>query len=104
MVRLTTSSSSYLTPGHSTTLDQQIHSTHKGQAHFGNTGPFGATCGECVFLGYYQQHFNKAGDNIKSTYRGGCKKFHELTGTHGAVVPANALACRYFERKPEENK
>jgi len=101
MVRLTISS--YLTRGHSATLDQQIHSTHKGQAYFGNSGPFGATCGECVFLGYYQPHFNKAGDLIKSTYHDGCKKFHELTGKHGPVVPASAPACRYFERKENDN-
>jgi len=103
MVSLTTSSSSCLTCGHSATLDQQIRSTHKGQAHFGNSGPFGATCGECVFLGYYQQHFNKAGDLIKSTHRGGCKKFHELTGKHGELVPANASACKYFERRRNDN-
>jgi hypothetical protein len=99
MVRLTLSS--YLTLGYSAVLDQQIRSTHKGQAHFANSGPFGATCGDCVFLGYHQQHFNKAGDLIKATYRGGCKKFHELTGKHGEIVPANASACRYFERKRE---
>jgi len=102
MARLTLSS--YLTYSHSATLDQQIRSTHKGQAYFGNTGPFGATCGECVFLGYYQQHFNKSGDRIKATYRGGCHRFYQLTGKHGAVVPANAPACRYFERKEEESR
>ena len=104
MVLLTASSSSYLTHGCSDTLEQQIRTTHCGQAHFGNTGPFGATCGECVFLGYYQQHFTKSGDRTKATYRGGCQKFHQLTGTHGAVVPANAPACRYFERKEQESK
>src|SRR5262245_60967987 len=81
-----------LTCGHSETLEQQIHSTHRGQAYFANTGPFGATCGECAFLGYYQQHRNKAGDVIKSTYHGGCEKFRRLTGDHGPVVPANAAA------------
>ena len=103
MVRLTASSSSYLTHGDSA-LEQQVRSTHRGQAHFGNTGPFGATCGECVFLGYYRQHFNKSGDRIKATYRGGCHRFYQLTGKHGAVVPANAPACRYFERKEEESR
>ena len=102
MARLTTSS--YLTRGHSDELDQQIQSTHEGQAYFAGGGPFAATCGECVFLGYFQQHFNKPGDPIKSTYRGGCRKFHEFTGKHGELVPANASACKYFERKPEENK
>jgi hypothetical protein len=103
MVRLTLSS--YLTRGHSAILDQQINSTHEGQAHFGNTGPFGATCGDCIFLGYHQNRRNKAGDSIGATYRGGCHKFYELTNKHGPIVPANASACKYFERKaPEENK
>jgi hypothetical protein len=89
----------HLTCGHSETLEQQLRSTFRGQAYFGNTGPFGATCGECEFLGYYQQHRNKTGDCIKTTYRGGCKKFLQLTGEHGPIVPANAPACRYFNRK-----
>jgi hypothetical protein len=93
--------SPHLICGHSETLEHQLRSTHQGQAYFGNTGPFGATCGECEFLGYYQQHRNKAGDIIKTTYRGGCQKFHQLTGKHGAIVPASASACRYFERKKE---
>jgi hypothetical protein len=95
--------SPHLTCGYSETLEHQLRSTHCGQAYFGNTGPFGATCGECTFLGYHRQHRNKAGDTVKTTYRGGCQKFFELTGKHGAIVPANAPACRYFERK-EENR
>jgi hypothetical protein len=103
MVRLPQSSSSYLTHGYSDTLEHQIRDTHCGQAYFANTGPFGATCGECIHLGYYQQHRNKAGDVVKATYRGGCQKFHQLTSKHGPIVPANAPACRYFERKENSN-
>lgn len=88
-----------LTSGHTSTLEYQIQTTHAGQAHWGNSGPFGATCGECAFLGYHRQHFNKRGDATKATYTGGCKKFHELTGEHGPVVPTHASACRYFERR-----
>jgi hypothetical protein len=88
-----------LTRGHSEALEHQISTTHIGQAYFANTGPFGATCGECEYLGYFRQHFNSAGDNVKATHHGGCEKFHELTGKHGPVVPAHAAACRYFERK-----
>jgi hypothetical protein len=73
--------------------------THKGQASWGNGGPFGATCGECEYLGYFRQHRNSAGDNVKATHHGGCAKYHELTGKHGPVVPAHSAACRYFERK-----
>jgi hypothetical protein len=90
-----------LTRGYSDTLEQQIRSTHRGQAHFANTGPFGATCGECAFLGYYQQRRNKAGDTIGTTHRGGCQKFYQLTNAHGPIVPAHAAACRYFERREE---
>jgi hypothetical protein len=95
--------SPHLICGHPETFEHQLRTTHKGQAYFGNTGPFGATCGECTFLGYFKQHHNKAGDTVKTTYRGGCQKFHQLTGEHGAIVPAKAPACRYFERK-EENR
>jgi hypothetical protein len=83
-------------------FDHQIQATHRGQAHFANTGPFGATCGECALLGYYQQHFNKTGDVIKATHRGGCQKFYELTGKHGPIVPKHVPACKYF--KPKEGK
>jgi|SRR6516225_4840730 hypothetical protein len=91
-----------LTPGYSNRLNQQIRATHQGQAHFANGGPSGAICGECVFWGYYQQHHNKAGNSTKTTFRKACAKYHALTGRHGAVVPANASACRYFKRKEEE--
>jgi hypothetical protein len=82
-------------------LDQQIRATHRGQAHFAHGGPFAATCGECVYLGYFRQHYNRAGDPIKATHTGGCAKFLALTGRHGAVVPPHASACKYFQRKGE---
>jgi hypothetical protein len=88
----------HLTSGYSAELDHQINTTHAGQAHFANTGPFGATCGECAFLGYHRQHRNANGDNVKATHHGGCAKFHELTGKHGPVVPKDAAACKYFQR------
>jgi hypothetical protein len=100
MVRLDLTPS--LTAGYSETLEHQIRTTHAGQAHWANTGPFGATCGECVFLGYYRQHHNANGDIVKATHRDGCKKFHELTGKHGSIVPTHAAACRYFQRKEEQ--
>jgi hypothetical protein len=89
----------HLTQGHDDALAHQIRTTHPGQAHFANSGPFGATCGDCVFLGYHRQIRNKSGDTVKTVHRGGCKKSYELTGNHGPVVPADAAACRYFERK-----
>jgi hypothetical protein len=92
-----------LTAGYSETLEHQMRTTHAGQAHWANTGPFGATCGECVFLGYHQKHFNKAGDLVKATHRGGCEKFYQLTNKHGPIVPTHAAACRYFQRKEDGN-
>jgi hypothetical protein len=86
-----------LTSIHSETLEHQLHTTHVGMAHFANTGPFGRTCGECVFWSYCQQIRNNAGDLVRTVHRRGCKKFFELTGKHGDIVPANAAACRYFE-------
>ena len=97
MARLTLTPN--LTSGHSDELAQQIRATYEGQAYFANTGPFGATCHECIFWGYYQQRRDRAGNSTKTTFRNGCAKYHALTGKHGAVVPATAPACRYFERK-----
>jgi hypothetical protein len=93
--------SSYLMPGSSEVLEHQLRTTHPGMAHFANTGPFGATCGNCAMLGYHRQHRNTSGDLIKTTFTHGCAKFYALTGTHGPRVPTNAAACRHFELRPE---
>jgi len=90
---------SHLTQGHPDVLTHQIRATHPGQAHFANTGPFGATCGDCLFLGYRQQIRNETGDIVKTVRRTGCKKFYELTNKHGPAVPAHAAACRYFSKE-----
>jgi hypothetical protein len=100
MVRRT----SHLTQGHPDVLAHQIRTTHPGQAHFANTGPFGATCGNCVFLGYRRQVRNASGDIVKAVHRAGCRKFFELTNSHGPAVPTYAAACRYFQRKEEDSK
>jgi len=89
----------HLTQGFSGVLEHQIRTTYPGQAHFANTGPFGATCGDCVFLGYHRQIRNKSGDTVRTIHRGGCGKFYQLTGNHGPVVPTSAAACRHFQRK-----
>jgi hypothetical protein len=94
----------HLTRGFPETLEHQIRTTHEGQAHWANTGPFGATCGECAFLGYFREWLDKFGNTTKATHTGGCAKFFELTKKHGPVVPANAAACRYFQRKEKEEK
>jgi hypothetical protein len=93
---------SHLTRGYSPELEQQIRTSYPGQAHFGNSGPFGRTCGECASLGYYKRIYDNAGNCANTTKVGGCKKFHQLTGQHGAIVPPNAPACKYFEPKQAE--
>jgi len=80
-------------------LEHQISATHRGQAYFANSGPFGATCGDCIFLGYERPVRNRNGDTVRMVRHGGCKKYQELTNKRGPVVPADAAACRYFERK-----
>ena len=100
MARLTLTPN--LTRGFSDVLDQQIRATYEGQAHFAHGGPFGATCAECVYLGYFRQVRSKSGDVVKAVHHGGCKKFHEFTSKHGPVVPGHAAACRHFERKAQE--
>jgi len=93
-----------LTQGYPDILAHQLRTTYAGQAHFANTGPFGATCGDCAFLGYYRPRHNNAGDIVGATRYGGCGKFHQLTGKHGAVVPKQAAACRHFQRIEKEEQ
>lgn len=88
-----------LTRGYSDEFDRQVRNTFEGMAFFSGTGPFGATCGQCIFWSYYRQHRDRAGNSTKTMFRKGCAKYHALTGKHGAIVPAGAAACKYFERR-----
>lgn len=90
--------SSYLTSP-DPDFDRQVAKTREGQANFAGTGPAGATCGACIFLGYWRPIHNKSGDLIGTTKSGGCREFYRLTGKHGPVVPEATEACRYFQRK-----
>jgi hypothetical protein len=80
-------------------LDRQVARTQPGQAHFAETGPFAATCGDCVFWTYWKRIKNASGDLIKTSKSSGCKKFYELTGRHGPALAPGTDACRYFERR-----
>jgi hypothetical protein len=91
-----------LTKGYSEILEHQIGTTRPGQAHFANTGPFGTVCGECLFWGYHKARRTTAGDEVKTKHVRACAKYRELTGKHGAVLPANTPSCRYFTRREEE--
>ena len=89
-----------MTSGYDAILTHQIRTTRPGMAHWANSGPFGATCGQCAHFGYWKQVRNAAGNIAKTTrINGGCAKFLALTGKHGPAVPANAAACKYFQRK-----
>jgi hypothetical protein len=61
--------------------------------------PFGATCGECEFLGDWRHYYNSHGDVVRSEYTGGCSMFRRLGGKLGPVVPRDAPSCKYFERR-----
>jgi hypothetical protein len=76
----------YLTPGYDEIITYQIRATRPGQAHFANTGPFGATCKECVFYGYFRKFLNDSGDTVGTKYRSGCAKYLQLTGKHGPLL------------------
>jgi hypothetical protein len=89
----------HLTPGHDPVLASQIRRTRAGMAHWAGSGPAGATCGECVFLGYWKKILSASGDTLQSQRVSGCQKFRELTGKHGAVVPPSSEACRHFQRR-----
>jgi hypothetical protein len=89
----------FLTTGHLPELAKQIQRSREGKAHFAGTGLFGATCGECAYLGYWRQRRNGNGEIVKTERVGGCEKFHQLTGKHGAAVPPATAACRHFERR-----
>jgi hypothetical protein len=80
-------------------FDSQVARTVPGQAHFAGTGPFAATCGDCVFCTYWKRIKNASGDVIKTSKSSGCKKFYELTGRHGPALAPGTDACRYFERR-----
>lgn len=60
--------------------------THRGQAHFAGTGPAGMTFGSCVLYG-----------GGKGNRRQPCRKFRELTGKAGPLLPKDAQSCKYYE-------
>jgi hypothetical protein len=72
--------------------------THRGQAHFGGTGPKGKTCRECVhwctFPGTRPDYYGaQKGREIKDQ---SCREFKRLTQRVGPAVPPDAPACKFF--------
>jgi hypothetical protein len=93
-----------LTQGYRADIAQQIHQTHRGQAHFAGTGPFTAKCAECALFNAWKRKRNAAGEIIGTArVSGACEKYRQLTGKLGPVIPSNTAACNYFERKEERN-
>ena len=67
-----------------------------GMAHFAGTGPNGKTCGQCEFWGYQRE--TKKGLKFQFS----CKKYNQITGKNGSIIPGLTLACRYFDEKFHE--
>lgn len=66
-----------------------------GMAYFAGTGPYGKTCGKCIYRGYYRE--NKKGEMKKTN---ACEMHRKLScGSHGPPVKARYPACKYFEGK-----
>jgi hypothetical protein len=71
--------------------------TFAGQAHFGDSGPPGRTCRECVF---WQATWAWAA--TKALGSGGtpkparCSKFRTFAMCEGKAVPFHASACKHF--------
>lgn len=89
--------------GNAPTSDQ----AKPGMAFFAGTGPFGATCGDCIFRGYKRDsrvsHWDEGlqQDVYRSRSVQKCRKVKEMTGRHGADVDASNSARKYFEQKPK---
>src|SRR5262245_43805309 len=84
----------YLTrvPGQPLSIDAR-----PGMAYFANSGPLGATCGDCKFRGYYKQGIKRDGTEFSRPHNG-CLKFKQMTGKkYGPVVLAEWGACKYFQ-------
>jgi hypothetical protein len=87
----------YLTAGYDPVLSAQIAKTKPGMAHWAGSGPFGRTCADCAYFGYWRQVQNAAGNTVATKRYHGCGKFFALTGRHGPIVPKRTEACRYFQ-------
>lgn len=73
--------------------DDPAAQTHIGQAHFGGTGPFGATCGQCA---HWKDSPTK---RIKV-----CHKQAEMARGKYCLtaLPSTAAACKYFVNEPRK--
>jgi hypothetical protein len=68
----------------------RIRRTCPGQAHWADD--FAHNCSQCRHWGSK----DKPRKRPRSQPAQSCGKFEELVGTRGPLVPADALACRFF--------
>jgi hypothetical protein len=73
--------------------------TYIGQAHFGGSGPPGATCRECNFWAHTNSWEKSTGGGSGQPRPATCAKAKSLAMARVATpkVPHHALACRHFE-------
>jgi len=87
-----------LTPGYGEIAERQHAKTYAGMAFFAATGPFGKTCGDCVFYGAaYQRIRNASGEIVKTRRKPRSCGKHQDLGGKGGDIPAHTEACRYYE-------
>jgi hypothetical protein len=91
----------HLTRAHSAELAAQIRNTRPGMAHWSGTGPVGTACSGCAFFGYEAPRRNDHGDTVGAVRKSqSCRRFFQLTGTHGPPLPPFTPSCRHFQGKP----
>lgn len=76
--------------------DVLARSTYAGQAHFGGTGPAGATCRQCRHFKIDYGPKGKLTDNSCDEY----KRLKRLKV--GPRFPPHAPACKYFDQRPTD--
>jgi hypothetical protein len=91
------------------TITDEQRRTVPGMAFWAGTGPAGTVCGYCRFWGYKrtvlnragypEKTFDKRGRQLEKTINSrGCKRFYELTKTHGPGIDKFSPSCKYFEQ------
>ncbi len=89
--------SAQLTKGYGN--EDAIRKTFGGMAHFAGTGPEGKTCRECRFWNYQRDGYHaKSGKHANMIKAQRCMRYTQMSqGKAGEAVPAQAMACKYFE-------
>lgn len=82
-----------------------IMNTWRGMAHFGGTGPTGATCRECAFWARRGDRLYSSKAHGAELLPGSCSRFKELIArslgvpvTRSGRFPHSAPACSHFSR------